>query len=316
MTAELERNFFDMATVEQEIRQDIARYELEKLTPLDVAVRIRTHPSLSITSKLKMQRAVTCQASYSERFVQTIHFDPQDGETLKNNLKAARSLLGRASRRSQALERNGSIVLRDVPVDWILEFLAAYTPHERGSTVRTDLLTKYIIAQNERTTTGPGLRLWNVVAIGNDKNDYGDIDLGLPRRMNMVNRSQLNLPQADSIADIKALISRSDLLEDLELAHGVKKELISAGFPAIMRFRTEGLPDRGMLALYPINRTSAPAGRIRTSPTGVQSRRALNAVEDVLGMALAFPKSNDLAPQEYLSVDLSGVKREDIEWIE
>src|SRR5262249_47863709 len=55
MTTELEGYFFDLATVDREIREDIKRYELEGVTPIDFAVRIRTHPVLNITSKLKMQ---------------------------------------------------------------------------------------------------------------------------------------------------------------------------------------------------------------------------------------------------------------------
>ncbi len=35
MSSELDGNFGDLATVEQEMREDIARYELEDLTPRD-----------------------------------------------------------------------------------------------------------------------------------------------------------------------------------------------------------------------------------------------------------------------------------------
>src|SRR5690554_1567879 len=44
MTAELLDHFIHLATVEEEIRQDIRRYESEGRTPRDFAVRVQTHP--------------------------------------------------------------------------------------------------------------------------------------------------------------------------------------------------------------------------------------------------------------------------------
>lgn len=46
-------------------------------------------------------------------------------------------------------------------------------------------------------------------------------------------------------------------------------------------------------------------------------REPLEAVEHLIGIGLAFPKTNDLTPQRYKTVDLSGVEREEEEeWSE
>ena len=93
MTDDLESYFWDLATVEQEIRNDIRRYELENVTPTEFGVRIRTHPVLAITSKLKMQAAVPCTVSYSDRRIQTVLFRRRDQVWLAKNIEATRSLI-------------------------------------------------------------------------------------------------------------------------------------------------------------------------------------------------------------------------------
>ena len=50
MTEELRDYFFDLASVEREIRQDISRYKNGTVTPMEFAVRIRQHPALAITA--------------------------------------------------------------------------------------------------------------------------------------------------------------------------------------------------------------------------------------------------------------------------
>ena len=55
MTDEMREWFHHLATVEQEIRYDIERYETQHVTPGELGVRIRTHPKLAITAAAKMR---------------------------------------------------------------------------------------------------------------------------------------------------------------------------------------------------------------------------------------------------------------------
>ena len=99
MTDEMRGWFHHLATVEQEIRYDIERYESEHLTPLQLGVRIRTHPQLAITAAAKMRQARTAAASYSGRRIQTILFNHRD-ETLAEGESGGRSRPCLRSRRS------------------------------------------------------------------------------------------------------------------------------------------------------------------------------------------------------------------------
>src|SRR5438067_4389983 len=77
-TATLAGWFRDLATVELELREDIKRYDREHLTPIDFGVRVRTHPALLPTSRLKMKATDTMQVSFKEKLVQTITFPFKD----------------------------------------------------------------------------------------------------------------------------------------------------------------------------------------------------------------------------------------------
>ncbi len=46
MTEELREQFFDLATIEAEMRRDITDYELKSITPKQYGLKIRTHPDL------------------------------------------------------------------------------------------------------------------------------------------------------------------------------------------------------------------------------------------------------------------------------
>src|SRR5690606_38108799 len=75
MTEELRDYFYDLATIEAEVRQDIERYAELGMTPEQFGVRIRTHPSLAITARAKMQHAVQTRVSYENNNVQTVLFN-------------------------------------------------------------------------------------------------------------------------------------------------------------------------------------------------------------------------------------------------
>ncbi|MGH9174877.1 MAG: Z1 domain-containing protein, partial [Vicinamibacterales bacterium] len=57
ISEQLEEWFRHLATVEAELRIDVARYEDDHVTPINFGARIRTHPKLAITSALKMRHA-------------------------------------------------------------------------------------------------------------------------------------------------------------------------------------------------------------------------------------------------------------------
>jgi len=302
MTDELRGYFYDLATVEQEIRNDIRRYQLENITPLQFGVRIRTHPVLSITARLKMQHAVPAKISFSGTRIQTFHFCYRDENWLNDNLTAVRNLVRAVINNdiSPICVGENRWVFEDVDVELILEFVRNYHIHENHEHMRADLVQGYITEQNQ---VGK-LLYWNLVVMSQRIDMLGTINLGFGD-IPLINRSKLRRP-AD-YADMKAIMSKSDIVADLDSTH-IDIVNMDAGELLAERDKEEnGVADKGLILIYPISKDSNPDQHSR------QYREPLNAVEHVIGLAMVFPRADDLTPQGYLTVDLSGVSREEYE---
>lgn len=175
MTDEMRGWFHHLATVEQEIRYDVERLEVEHLDPGVFGVRIRTHPSLAITSAAKMQHARTAEASYAGRRLQTILFNHRDPEWLADNVKAAQTLLTTIPEKVWT-PRDGITILEGIDSQHIVSFLSMYHFHENSRDLDSPLISRYILDRREE---GELLR-FNVAIMGRaaDSDYLGSIDLG------------------------------------------------------------------------------------------------------------------------------------------
>jgi hypothetical protein len=295
MTMELAHYFYDLATIEEEIRIDIRRYADENITPLDFAVRVRTHPNLNITSAMKMDAAVPAQVSYNNRRVQTVLFKRKNFEWLNHNLQTGRRLVKRLIDTGQPLQTltPNTYRFQHVPVSFILDFLRDYRFHEDSTELSSDLLVRYIQDLNEIKD----LLYWNVVVNGGS--EPHQIDMG-GIVVNAVKRTRRNETRED--AHIGALMSEGDVNID----QAVDPELIRGKTDTeALKYRPPGI---GLLILYPIYQHS---GRGES----MSERRAeMDAAADVLGVGLVFPHSQQFVKHMYMSADLSRVPREQSEW--
>ncbi|WP_062378845.1 Z1 domain-containing protein [Demequina pelophila] len=297
MTEELNRWFRHLATVEYEMRRDIDSYMTEDRTPLDFAVRLRTHPALRVTAAAKMRDAVTAASSYGKKRVQTHYFDLNE-DWLQRNVEAADSLVAAALDGGTVPEQagNGRVLLRDVDYSHIVEFLTQYQFHDEWTEATPDLLRAYI---ERRVQRAGSLKKWNVALIGNPVKDaassytFGDrVTVGRVTRARLKN---------STVADIKTLMSRRDAAIDLKKkATGLKED-------QIFELRRSELPEHGLLTLYPIDRVSKPEVR------NEKSREPLDAPVDVIGAGFVFPApvGEDSEVKGYVSADLSNVYIED-----
>jgi Z1 domain len=306
MTEELAGFFSDLATVEQEIRNDIRRYEAEGITPIDFGVRVRTHPDLSITSRLKMQATIDCDVSYRDTHPQTIFFKHKDREWLTNNINAAKSLICQIciDGIKGELAKGRYIIFRDVPVEFIFKFLREYKFHEDSIVLQERLIREYIEAQNEDGE----LTIWNVVIVGGRRTDQvAGIDLGLREPIPLLNRTKYIIGPPKDYANLKAIVSPPDRTVDIN----IEKEVQAEKEAASAAVRPAGSP--GLLLIYPIAKDSAVI-RKETQKGGL--REPLDAVEHIIGVSLVFPDSTNPTPQRYKTVDLSRLVREEPEWPE
>lgn len=309
MTDEMRGWFHHLATVEQEIRYDIERLEVEHLTPAQFGVRIRTHPSLAVTSAAKMQRARTAEASYAGRRLQTILFNHRDREWLVNNVKAVRTLLTSIQPEKTWSPRNGITILEGIDSQHIVSFLSMYHFHENSRDLDSALISRYIL---DRRDDGELLR-FNVAIMGrsSDSDYLGAIDLGTGSEIGCINRARLLQIGSNTYADIKALMSRNDRVIDLHLPEGI---LNADTKPAeLAKYRSSrargGYGDgSGLLLLYPVSRDSRP---VRGS---AKTRENLDAVEHIVGVGFVFPESRSTrANVKYVTADVASMPEVEVE---
>lgn len=304
MTDEMREWFRHLATVEQEIRYEIERYEAERKTPEDLGVRIKTHPKLAITAAAKMQKAVPAQVSYSGRRLQTILFNHTDREWLEANLEAGWEVISTAS--STAAERSenrpGTVVFKGVDSRAVLDFLDSYRFHEHARDLNSKAIRSYV----ERRLEDDELTRFSIAvqALPKEDPELGSVELGLGAPTPCINRARLaHLDRP--YADIKALMSLSDRFLDLDVTSSEVGEMsraqIEHGRDPLPAGRGDG---SGLLVLYPISKDSRPLRG--------KNRRNLEAVEHVLGVGLVFPTSEaEGVGVEYRTVNLSSEPREE-----
>jgi len=307
MTDELRDYFFDLATIEEEFRSEVRRYTLG-LTPRQFGPRIRTHPALMITSRLKMQAAIDAYVSYGGMRCQTILFHYRDKKWLQENLDAGRDLIAAAARNTAnaSAPQEGRLRFIDVPVSDVVAFFERYEFHPDSREMTRELVLKYIRAQNGKKS----LLKWNVVVVGQrDETKLGAWDTGLGS-IGLINRSRMREASGNNsnTANIKTLMSKADIVADFEAETDVTK----SSHEDLLNLRNERLPRQGLLLLYPISKDSVPALKKNGLPN--EQRQDLNALEHVLGVAIVLPEAVTDTPQSYKTVNMENSPREEPEY--
>ncbi|WP_341842314.1 Z1 domain-containing protein [Chitinophaga caseinilytica] len=169
--------FFEhLALVEEEIRQEIYRYEEENKTPLEMAIAIKGHRNLMVTSPNKMGAATERQISYSDSLNQTTWFALEKPELLRGNLNLANSFLNNINEQYGFEYRTDShaYVAESVDGDAVLnDFLNRYSFTEASDTGGPGLdsikLLEYISRRQSGGLHPPELGKWNIGIVSNVK---------------------------------------------------------------------------------------------------------------------------------------------------
>ena len=305
-----------ISTVEEEIRRDVERYATESLTPEQFAVRIRTHPSLAVTSPMKMQHAQKSQVSYAGRRLQTFLFEHRDAGVVAANLEAARRLVGAVAASAHRLDgvKPGSVVLRDVDASQVERFLLDYRFHPDHAELDGRRINDWL---ENRVASGLAPMRWNVGIAGRAssivRHPDGEVDLGRVEfapgiEVACVNRAQMTATARADRADIKTLMSKQDSIIDLP------GEQVPDSESDLALLREDRAAGHGLLVLYPISAASVPM----RNPKGRAVRKALDAAGHLIGVALVFPRTPpgttfSALDVSYVSVQLPGLGQEDLD---
>ncbi|MFJ8826063.1 Z1 domain-containing protein [Streptomyces sp. NPDC102467] len=278
ITEELSIWWRELARADNEMRFLADRAFEELTTPMDLAVRVRRHPQAQVVRAAKGGSYLP-SISYGGRRVQTHRFRT-NAEWLRINMEAARTLVATSATFATRIQEEaalGRYIFHDVPSGAVIDFLGAYQFHEETSGDMPRLLIDYI---RKRMRVADSLSRWNIAILGKPaENDEANFTFFEGVTVGRVIRSRLRMPSGapQDFADIKTLMSRLDAAVDLNIDTAKLYE------NEIRRARQEQLPHTGLLALYPIDKTSS-------SPLDRKSRAPLNAEEHVIGVGIVFPE--------------------------
>ncbi|MDC7710060.1 Z1 domain-containing protein [Vogesella indigofera] len=272
MPDDLRSKFRSLAAIESEIREDIEQYRLRELTPMDIAVRIRTIPGMAITSATKMKHATRCAISYWGTHRQTFRFPHKDKAVLESNWRAAAELVSREEALGNRAGDVGERLLwRNVSRASIVRFFKTYHVDASHADLAPDLFCSFLEQADAR------LDSWNVGIVESGQGKPSLLDLGAIDRVKTVTRARL--ADIEGNADIKALMSTTDIGFD-----SPARIDSSLGWQDAKARRAELVGDVPLLLLYPIEHRSEPQQASKT-------RTALDAQMDVLGFGVVFPGS-------------------------
>ena len=266
-TLDLASSFRALSIIEQEIRDDISLYRRHEITPQDFAVRVRAIPGMAITSASKMRSAYRTSISYEGRHVQTIRFDHRDEEVVKKNWNAAEELI--ASIGINKFEsRNAGFLAKEIDVAKVRRFIKNYHICKEHMDLKNELLLGFI------DSAATDMPIWHVgvVQLHNGRASESSLPLGPMGKVNLMCRSKLKMDRNDHYADIKALMSKRDLLIDAE------DDPSGDSWYDMKNAR----PDVPLLLLYPIDAMSP-------SREGSKTRSDLKASGDLMGVGVVFP---------------------------
>jgi hypothetical protein len=302
-TEELSGWFHDLSLAEEELRREIARYERERLTPLDFGPKIRAHPTMTITASNKMGSAREITQNYSGHLLQTTFFRLEDRRWLERNLIAAQNLVAQLGEPNYIAVNDGIPSWRQVPWRIIDAFLAEYQFDARG-TNDAGAMREYLKRQVDQDE----LLDWYVSVRSIIKSDR---ELGVEPLLQVrgqpvarISRTRLRgVPH--SIGSLVEPTARGKPIGTGDEEIGLTEEDLRAAreeagrtgdFPRALRRRRD--PREGLLLIYPISPYSKP----RANSTN-RERLFDDPAKDgrtVVGAALVFPASESAATITYV----------------
>lgn len=312
-TSDLIRSFGLIADAAEELRQEFDAMVAVGGTPDTYGLKVASHPSLLVTSPMKMRTAQTVRLSYSGSLTQTIAFPGTKG-ALQGNLDAAGQLIttmGPPAVTGPEQERpdlppdrwKRSRVWRDIPAAAVTAFLKSYVTAPGIERANGTVMAEFIEKMNDRGE----LDLWTVALVaegkaGSDHPSYtfpGGLEVkDMPSRSSKSPRN-FSIGVLTDPADEGIDVGRTDWESALGATvaawerEGNKKRPRPerAGGRALRDLRTKahaGPGHRGLLLLYPLS-----PWRGKDEPIIADWKLP------VIGFAVSFPSSDQEVSVEY-----------------
>lgn len=307
-TTDLVEWFEHIADASEELRDEFDMMCESGGKPVDYGLKVKSHPVLMVTSKLKMRAAKPLYLSFSGQVTETVAFF-RDQSVLNKNLNAFDRLVEKMGPAGEIPEqaRNGKIdrwrgaYWQDVSAEKITAFLYEYETHPESLKVNSKLLARFVDAMVPKGE----LTHWTVAIIS------GSSAVGISvagKEINLMKRAgkRLNdryaigrlLSPKDEALDLdgpawEAALKRTRAAWKADEGRARKEEPEIPNGPAIRRVRGFGdigvkeHPERALLIISLLDPQEAEDG----FPSGTPS---------IVAFAISFPGSTTNTKVEYM----------------
>ncbi|MGM0924049.1 MAG: Z1 domain-containing protein [Bacillota bacterium] len=313
LTTDTEAKFRFMATLEEELREDIETYILEGMGANEYGPKIKNSPKLTwlrITAKNRMQSAEEIDLDFSGTSSQTIVFN-DNPLILSKNIEVTEHFLDRLGTPNETRNSRG-LYWENVPFQQIMEeFFRKFTFSKQSEFSNMEAFFEWY----QKKEVEAGFMNWNVVLSGSgklDENNNKHWKIG-GRGVGLIKRTRRGSATGD-IINIGVLRAPSDLYADMT-------EEMYDSIPEEYKFTKTGKKERALiedqleeidqkppkksvinelrkragigltpqLLLYRIDQDSKYVGNHKPNTKEANRRYDLNACEDLIGVSLFVP---------------------------
>lgn len=254
------RWFAELAIVEQSLRDAIIALDKAGKRPDQMAIRLRAHSELLLTSKAKSRMAEHVTDSWSGEHPQTTLLPLSDDRAMQHN----RQLVDRTfSGRPMTPPEHGGRLIHDVPVETVVGFLQGYQVHPEVVTFDARRLAEWIAG---RAAAGE-LTDWSVLIVDSGKADHVATVAG--NEVGLVRRRPIHSSGIGILIDPRH--------EGVDLPGGPEAFMNAGGNYDADAMRAARPVSRGLLLVYPLD----------PEPLAVSSTDA------VIALALSLPRTTD-----------------------
>ena len=301
-TNELVEWYRHISVATEELKREFRLMEINKLTPEQYGLKVRTHPAgLSITAANKIRSGQSLRVSFSSQLSQTTVFH-RDNDLQGRNFAHLDNWI--AARGAASSSARGNHVWSGLEASAIIDLLSGLTTHPLSRKADSDLLIKYIRNLNEKGE----LNNWTVMLASNQRGlkdsplirwEIGGVSVGLTKRSDSYVGGSQNEKQASPKGNDKYFMRNSNIIDpkdqyvDLseEQIHSALRETIAAWKRGESRAKKEPTEpsgpfirmqrpaENGLLIIYPLDHVYIAGGEAPACDS------------PIVGFAVSFPQS-------------------------
>ena len=295
LTGELLEWFSWLAHVERQIRVDIERYDRLNKSPLQLAVRIQTHPQMAVTSKLKRRSAQEIRVGWDGQTTQTLYFEYENVQALQENLQLGSKFITKLNDSYDKRKVASHHLWDNVGGKEIIDFMNSlnYPIHPTFDRKSLETYIRNRLADGE-------LDSWSVALISLQNNKRSLVKIGGLEIRTVLRSRQIGTKKIPDLADKKHWSIDLD-------GHPEKFDVEDSYYPKNVMLDNRGI-NRGLLLIYILDGEG--------SNTQDESGRSsiFSQEEDkshILGLGIAFPLSEKAAGERGEYVVVKGVNSDE-----